>query len=81
MYESIVLVYANKFICGLSYEPTGMEVKGEEILKVSDVFKVYKNENDGTKDFVELSSVGAYTFQFGFLYVTCSHISGIHSMV
>jgi hypothetical protein len=32
-YESVALVSNNNFICGLSYEPTVMEVKGEEICK------------------------------------------------
>jgi F-type H+-transporting ATPase subunit gamma len=33
-YDSVVLVY-NKFVSALSYEPTVMEVKGEEALKES----------------------------------------------
>ncbi|KAF8199435.1 hypothetical protein BJ912DRAFT_1054765 [Pholiota molesta] len=78
-YESVALVSKNNFICGLSYEPTVMEVKGEEICKErnvvkgrtyeqsarcvgdlqgehTDVFEVYKNEDEETKDFVELQS-------------------------
>ncbi|KAF8177689.1 hypothetical protein BJ912DRAFT_1063475 [Pholiota molesta] len=58
-YESVVPAYNNKFIRGLSYEPTVMEVKREGVHKESNVFKVYQNEVDGTKDFVELSSVNA----------------------
>ncbi|KAF8199448.1 hypothetical protein BJ912DRAFT_949059 [Pholiota molesta] len=48
-YEPVPLVSNSKFICGLSYEPTLMEVKGEEICKESNVFKVYQNEESSLR--------------------------------
>ncbi|KJA17785.1 hypothetical protein HYPSUDRAFT_45968 [Hypholoma sublateritium FD-334 SS-4] len=57
-YDSVVIVH-NKFVSAISYEPTAVEIKGEEALKESNAFKVYENEDDATKDFAEFSLANA----------------------
>ncbi|TFK28324.1 ATP synthase F1 gamma [Coprinopsis marcescibilis] len=57
-YDSVYIVY-NKFVSALSYEAAVMTVKGEEALKESDAFKIYENEDDGTKDLAEFSLANA----------------------